>query len=357
MKRYLILAASFSVLGFASAQAQVFPSATHDNSARITQTGNLNVGTINQAVNNIINGQGNAEIIQSSNRGDAAITQTNANSAVPGGFDNTALIDQRRIRNTASIDQIHDYNATRDNRATIVQITPDALASIGQRGDKNTATIRQFNTSSTPTASIQQNGKVNTAIVRQEGANGFVDVRQGTFDAGAGISPETFNSRVEVDNLGLNANIFVSQIGQTHIADINEDGANGTITVEMEGSFNDVIVTQESTNGTVEIATMGTSFSNDVVVVQDISDVGSTARVTQSGFYGRSEIEQLDSVAGGGDNLADVDQSGVASGVGNIVSTILQNGGLNDAFVTQAGAFSLSDIMQTGVGHTATVTQ
>lgn len=357
MKRYLILAASMSVLGIASAQAQVFPSATHDNSAMITQTGNLNTATIDQAVGGAFNGQGNAEIKQSSGRGNAAITQTNATNAVAGGFDNTALIDQRRLRDTATINQIHDYAATRDNRATIVQIAADAVASIQQRGDRNTATIRQINGSVTPEASVQQNGNSNTAIVRQEGTNGLVTVSQGTYSAGAGVSPQTFNSRVDVVNAGLNADITVSQIGQTHTANILEDGANGVIAVSMAGSFNDVIVTQNSTSGFVDIETTGGSFSNDAVVTQDISDFGSTARITQSGFYGRSEIEQLDSVAGGGSNLAEVDQSGIGGGASDVFSTILQNGGANEAYVTQAGAYAQSDIMQTGVGHTANVSQ
>ena len=357
MKRYLILAASLSVLGFASAQAQVFPSATHDNSARITQTGNQNVGTIDQAVGAIVNGQGNAEIIQSSNRGNAVITQTNATNPVPGGFDNTALIDQRRLRDTATINQIHDYGTTRDNRATIIQIAADAIATIQQRGDRNTATIRQINGSVAPNASVQQNGWVNTSVVRQEGVGGLVTVRQGTYASGPGVSPETFNSRVDVVNAGLNANIFVSQIGQTHTADIQEDGANGNITVSMAGSFNDVIVTQNSTSGIIDIVSTGSSFSNDATVTQDVSDTGSRAYVTQSGFYGMSEIEQLDSGSLGGYNLADVDQSGVGTDTGSIMSSILQNGGLNKAFVTQAGAFALSDIAQTGVGHTANVSQ
>lgn len=357
MKRYLILAASMSVLGVASAHAQTFPSTTFDNSARITQTGNNNEATIDQAIGGILNGQGNAEIIQNGNRNDADIKQSNATSSIPGRFDNIALVDQRRSRGQATVEQIHDYAIDRPNDALIIQITPDAVASIQQRGDRNTGTIRQFNTSTAPIANIDQNGRINTAIVRQRGANGQVDVMQGTFVAGVGGSPQTFSSRVEVDNDGTNADIFVSQIGFSHNAFIFENGTNGVINVSMDGVGNTATVTQQSTNGLVDIVSTGSSSANLVNVNQGLSDTGSVARVTQSGRFGDSEIEQVDLVGGGGANLADVDQSGIGTGAGSLFSSILQDGGSNTALVNQASAYAQSDIMQTGVGHVANVTQ
>lgn len=357
MKKLLILAASASVLGFASAHAQVFPSTTFDNSAKITQTGNQNDAEIDQAVGGVLNGQGNAEIIQNGNRNEASIKQSTATSAVPGRFDNTALVDQRRLRGDATVEQIHDYATTRPNDALIVQITNDATASIEQRGDRNSGTIRQFNTAVAPTATIDQNGRINTAIVRQRGANGQVEVLQGTFVAGIGGSPQTFSSRVEVDNDGSNADIFVSQIGFNHNAFVFENGVNGVINVSMDGAANTATVTQESHNGLVEITSTGTSFSNLANVTQGASDDGSIARVSQSGSYGDSDIEQMDLVAGGGANLAEVDQSGVGTGAGSLLSTILQNGGSNTALVNQASAYAQSDIVQTGVGHLANVSQ
>lgn len=357
MKRYLILAASLSVLGFASAQAQVFPSPTHDNSASITQTGNQNDARINQAVNNEYNNQGNAEIIQRRNNGVATITQTNATSAVAGGFDNTASIDQRRNFDSAMINQIHDYAATRDNRATILQVAARAEATIQQRGDANTATINQVAGSVRPTATIEQNGSSNNANVKQDGSNGLVKVSQGTYSNESGQSPDTDFSRVFVVNSGLNADISVSQVGFRHKADIKEAGANGTITVSMDGILNDVLVTQNSTDGTIDIASTGTSFSNDVTVTQELTDAGSTARVTQWGSFGTAIITQLDDQGGGGGNLAEVTQSGIGGALEDILSTITQNGGLNEAFVTQASDYAQSDILQTGVGHTANVSQ
>lgn len=355
MTRHLILAASMSVLGFASAHAQEFPSTSFDNSASITQTGNLNEAEIDQAVGGIINGQGRAEIIQTSVRNDASITQTSATSPFGTGFANTALIDQRRARGDASIDQIHDYLVSRNNAATILQVAPDATASIQQRGDRNTGTIRQLLGAVAPVANIDQNGRTNTAVVEQRGSNGVVEVVQGTFQAGPGASGETFSSRVDIDNDGANAGIFVSQIGFNHNARVIEDGVNGLITITMEGASNAATVTQQSRDGLVEIATTGSA--NIAEVTQAASDEGSIARVIQSGNFAVSEIEQLDDVTGGGLNIAEVNQTGLATGAGNVLSSILQNGGTNMAFVDQASAYAQSDIVQTGTGHLANVAQ
>lgn len=357
MKKLLILAASMSVLGFASAHAQTFPSTTQDNSAKITQTGNQNDGRIDQAIGGVLNGQNSAEIIQTGNRNEASIKQSTATSPLATGFANTAMIDQRRARGDATIEQIHDYGLNRFNDALIVQITNDATASIEQRGDRNTGTIRQFNTSVAPIASIDQNGRINTAIVRQRGANGQVEVLQGTFAGGIGPAPQTFSSRVEVDNDGSNADIYVSQIGFNHQAFVIEDGNNGMINVAMDGAFNTVNVLQESQNGYVQVYSTGTSSANFASVTQAASDDGSSALILQSGRNGDADIQQLDDVGGGGGNLADVTQSGNGIGVGDVLSTILQNGGANSALVNQASAYAQSDVTQTGVGHVANVSQ
>lgn len=357
MNRLLVLAASLSVLGAASAHAQTFPSATFDNSAKITQTGNNNEAEIDQAVGGIINGQGSAEIIQNGNRNDASITQTSATSPMSGRFANEATIDQRRNRGTASIDQIHDYATTRPNSATIVQITADAVAHIDQRGDRNTATIRQFNTSTLPVSNVEQNGNFNVTQVRQRGANGLVNVRQGTFVAGPGVSPQMDRGRVEVDNEGSGANIFVQQLGFGHTAYVFEDGTNADIDVDMNGSFNNANVLVESTNGTVRIVSSGSSALNFANVIQAGTDQNSVANIFQSGWNGTSDIEQLDSVGGGGSNFAESSQSGIGAGLNSIYSDILQNGGSNTAFVNQAAALANSAVLQTGTGHSANVSQ
>ena len=141
MKKYLVLAASMSVLGFASAHAQEFPSGSYENSARITQTGNANEAEIEQAADGILNGQSRAEIIQNGDRNEASIAQTSATSPFNSGFANTALIDQRRNGGVASIEQIHDYNVSRSNNATILQTSRDAVGSVRQRGDRNTVRL------------------------------------------------------------------------------------------------------------------------------------------------------------------------------------------------------------------------
>jgi len=60
---------------------------------------------------------------------------------------------------------------------------------------------------------------------------------------------------------------------------------------------------------------------------------------------------------GGGLNISEVNQTGLATASGNILSSILQNGGTNMAFVDQASTYAQSDIVQTGTGHLANVAQ
>ena len=359
MKRYVILAASLSVLGFAStAHAQVFPSPTGDNSAQITQTGNENRANIDQAIGGLsLNGQNRAQISQIGNRNNATVNQTSANSFA-NAFANTALIEQGRARGIASIDQIHDYAVTRFNEARILQNSNDAEASIDQRGDRNTARIFQRGLSVAPNASIEQNGRSNIAIVEQRaGASGTVEVSQGDFGGGNILSPQTFTSRVDVDHNGANADIFVTQIGFTHTADVFEDGTNGIIDVRMDGSLNTANVIQESSNGLVAISSTAGSFSNVARVNQDVSDNGSSAFVLQSGSLSVSDIEQLGGTGVSTANFADVVQSGDGLTPGSIESLIVQNGSLNEATVNQSARVAESTVLQTGIGHLASVTQ
>jgi hypothetical protein len=362
MKRYVILAASLSVLGFASAaHAQVFPSSTGDNSAMITQTGNQNRANIDQAIGGLsLNGQNSAEISQIGNSNNATVNQTSSNSVSPNAvpFLNTALIAQNRARGIASIDQIHDYAVTRFNEARILQNSNDAEASIDQRGDRNTARIFQRGGSVAPNASIEQNGRSNIAIVNQRtGASGTVEVSQGDFGGGNILSPQTFTSRVDVDHNGANADIFVTQIGFTHNADVFEDGTNGIIDVRMDGALNTANVIQESSNGLVAISSTSGSFSNVARVTQDVSDNGSSAFVLQSGSLSVSDIEQLGGTGVSTANFADVIQSGDGLTPGSIESMIIQNGSLNEATVNQSARVAESTVLQTGIGHLASVTQ
>lgn len=357
MKKLLILAASAMALSAAPAIAQVFPSPGTDNSAKITQEGNNNQATIDQAVGGIINGQGLAEIIQSRNNARATITQTTATSPATSGFANEALIDQRRNGALATVNQIHDYATGFGNSATVVQIAANAEGVIRQRGDRNNATLRQLNGSSLPVGAIQQNGINNRAIVRQGGASGYVDVVQGNYVAGPGVSPETIAARTTIDNLGDNSSIFVTQIGQGSQATVYEDGQSGLVNISMYGDFNTADVEQYSTNGVVAISTYGGSFFNTASVLQEVSDFGSSALIDQRGSFAVADVAQRDSGGLGGNNVAEVDQSGAGLGVNSILSTIDQNGGFNAAYVDQASAYAQSSVVQMGTGHTSMINQ
>ncbi|MFN3313666.1 MAG: hypothetical protein ACK46Q_09380 [Hyphomonas sp.] len=357
MNKILIITASLFALSAAPAIAQTFPAPGIDNSARVTQTGNSNEATIDQAVNGIINGQGRAEIIQSSNQGRATITQTTATSPRPNGFANTALIDQRRNRATASVEQIHDYQQAFGNEANVTQIAADAQGAVQQRGDRNFVNMRQLNGSVAPVASVQQNGIFNRAVVRQSGANGQVIVIQGEFTNAVGASPISSRSRATIDNDGVNADIFVTQIGFGNEATIQENGLNGLIDVSMYGDLNITNIVQESTNGTTMISTLGGSYSNFSDVHQEASDFGSSTFIEQSGAFSTAEVNQKDLLGLGGNNQAQVEQSGFGAAANSLYSLIMQNGASNQANVQQASSYAQSTVLQTGIGHTSQISQ
>lgn len=359
MRRLLILTASLTVWAAMPAVAQVFPSPSTDNSARITQTGNQNSATIDQVAGGILNGQGQAEIIQNTSRATAEIRQSTATGPRSGGFANTASIDQRRQRTTATVEQIHDYAPANafGNAATIVQIAADAQAAILQRGDRNTGIIRQQTGSVAPIASLQQNGVFNRGTIRQAGQNGTVIVRQGDFVSGPGVSPITNNARATVDNNGLNADINITQIGFASEATVLENGANGLIDITQYGSVNIANVTQSSTDGSVIIETGALSQFNTVDVLQEASDVGSSASIYQTGYFGRTGITQRDSLGLGGDNEVDVTQSGLGTGADSLLSLVVQDGASNSATVAQSSTYAQSNVVQTGVGHTSQISQ
>ncbi|MFN7055064.1 hypothetical protein [Hyphomonas sp.] len=357
MNRYLVASAALVALCTAPAFAQVFPAPGIDNSARITQTGNNNEATIDQAVNGLINGQNQAEISQSSNAGRAMISQTTATSPRPGGFANTASIDQRRARTSATVEQIHDYQQAFGNEANITQIAADAAAAALQRGDRNFINIRQLNGSVMPVASVQQNGIWNRAVVRQGGTNGTVIVRQGDYTNAVGASPVSSRSRATIDNNGVNSTIYVNQVGFGNEATIFEQGNSGLIDADMYGDQNITNIDQRSTNGTIILTTTGASFNNLSDIRQEISDFGSSATILQAGAFATANVTQKDLLGLGGNNQANVQQSGFASGLNNVVSTITQDGGSNLANVNQMRSLAVSTVTQTGFGHVSTISQ
>lgn len=332
-------------------------SASKDNSALITQTGSDNRAVINQRHTGLLNGQALAEVEQSGDENNAIVRQSSVTNPVGGDFDNTARIRQLGDRGDALIRQVHDYGAVASNTATIIQRTDDAVARIRQRGDDNTATIRQRNNAFMPFARVEQNGLSNRAIVNQGSEEGRVKVFQGRFNGEDGDSPETNYSRVRIDSDGVRPDIYVEQFGWDHQADILEAGVDGQITVRMGGDFNSVDVTQLNTNGLIEAVSTEGSFDNSAMIIQAASDVGSRALVRQEGWSGTVEIVQKDELGLGGDNRAEVLQTGMGWMSSDLYSSIVQDGGANAALVRQGTDYAQSDIVQSGMDMTAIVRQ
>lgn len=356
MKKILLIAASVCAMTGAPAFAQVFPAPGTDNSATITQTGNLNEATVDQAVDGIINGQGLAEIVQETSRATASVSQSSVTSPRADGFANTAEIRQTGRRADATIEQIHDYASGFGNTATIVQTVRDTEAEIRQRGDRNIGTIRQVGGAIGSVASLEQNGVFNRATIRQSG-EGVVTVQQGEFESGSGSSPVTYNARATVDSAGINADIAITQFGFGNRATVTEEGINGEIDITMRGGLNEATVSQYSTDGRVVIETGELSQVNTATVLQEVTDTGSSVRIEQSGWYGRTEITQSDSLGLGGGNDAEVTQAGYGSGSDALLSLVTQDGASNMARVAQDASLAFSSVAQSGIGHFVQVAQ
>jgi hypothetical protein len=355
-KKLLFIATAAAAFSAAPAFAQDYPSPTLDNSAKITQTGDRNNATINQAVGGVLNGSAEAEILQQGNRNTASVKQQNL-QAMTARFANITSVTQITTRATANVHQIHDYGTFGNNRATVNQRRSDSVATINQRGDRNTATIRQLAPAVAPIASISQNGLRNTATVEQRSNLGQVVVEQGTFSTLVGTSPDSQWNEAMVLSSGTSPDIYVRQGGNDNYTNILEDGHFGRIDVNNYGEFNDVIITQSSSNGIVDVFTQTPASFNYAEVIQAASDYGSEALINQSGDYSEALISQADPLSLGGENQADITQTGNATAPGGILSEITQSGADNRASTAQASSIANSVITQTGTAHQATVTQ
>ena len=355
-KKLLFIATAAAALSAAPAFAQSYPSPTLDNSAKITQTGDRNNANVNQAVGGILNGAAEAEVIQTGNRNTANVQQQNL-QAMTARFANITSVTQITSRATANVNQIHDYGTFGNNRATVNQRRADSVATINQRGDRNTATIRQLAPAVAPIASISQNGLRNTATVEQHSNLGQVIVEQGTFSTVGGHSPDSQWNVATVLSSGASPNIFVRQGGNDNNTNIVEDGSFGRIDVNNYGQFNNVVLTQSSSNGAIDVLTQTGSSFNNAAVTQAMGDNGSEAMINQSGRYSEALISQADPLALGGNNQADITQTGNATAAGNIFSQITQSGRDNQASTVQASGLANSVITQTGATHNALVTQ
>lgn len=355
-KKLLFIATAAAAFSAAPAFAQSYPSPTLDNSAKISQTGDRNTASINQAVGGVLNGSAEAEILQQGNRNTANVSQQNL-QAMTARFANVASVTQIAARATANVNQIHDYGTFGNNRATVNQRRADSVATINQRGDRNTATIRQLAPAVAPIASISQNGLRNTATVEQHSNLGQVVVEQGVFTTLAGTSPDSQWNDVMVLSSGASPDIYVRQGGNDNSTNIVEDGFFGRIDVNNYGRFNDVVITQSSSHGIVDVFTQAGSDFNYAEIAQGVSDYGSEAYINQSGDYSEALISQDDPLSLGGENQADITQTGNATAPGGIFSEITQSGANNSASTAQASSIANSVITQTGSAHLATVTQ
>ena len=233
----------------------------------------------------------------------------------------------------------------------------------------NNATIQQggmrnfnFTSVSVPTTGV---GEQNRARIDQLGAGNDGVIQQGldsatTFAAETGDTVGSFNSAILYQEGFGNRGVILQE--DFAIAITRQVGSNNEAFVRQDGDVLDSGSFSEIDQGSLDGGDADDNFAvvyqrgmAQESVIRQLSN-GNSAFVYQApqSAYARSTIEQK----GGVGNYASVLQAAdVATVDMAVLSTILQNGSFNEAFVSQYVAGSVSTISQTGNGNFARVQQ
>ena len=234
-----------------------------------------------------------------------------------------------------------------NNTATVTQGYDDP-ASDASWG--NSSVINQIGIGGSNFAQIRQLGKIDDSTVTQSGTGGsaIVNQRDSMQFPSSDLSQVSFNSST------------VTQSASSNAAIINQTGRNNSSTVGEAGNGNSARVTQTGNNNlstvSLNAGTGGLALSGTYLGIQSLP----TATSNSSGFAGVLQVgSRLEShiTATGTSNFAFVNQVDSAMTPLTDISTIIQSGDVDLAFVGQIGTDLQSTIMQTGDGDYADVEQ
>jgi hypothetical protein len=327
---------------------------TIGNKAAFEQDGLRNLAQVEQSGGNagwaVINqvGEDNATFIDQADTG--AISQRSLNRIYVGQVGNSASSNSLLYSNYAYVQQTHRTGFSGTNRVN--------NATIQQGGFRDVAFNRvavQYNAvAARNDALIEQDGAENDGVI-QQGAETAATFAFETGDT-IGRNNRAILRQIGYGNRGVilqedDANAITHQYGADNLAFVRQDGdvLDGGQYSRIEqgrpesGDVNSNIAAVFQRGMLQESTVLQHSNSNDAYVYQ-----------TAEAAYARSSIEQT----GGGGNFASVMQSAssliVADGV---LSTILQRGSDNEAYVSQTTVSSKSVISQTGNGNFARLRQ
>ena len=226
-------------------------------------------------------------------------------------------VEQLGIANGVTVEQL---GAGAINESTIKQgLDPSHFPS-----ERNSAKVIQdgFNVLKN-LSTIDQDGDDNFASSAQGGNGTGGDTNRSKIDQ-AGNNNKTW---VVQGNAQLDNDSIVLQSGIGNLTTVDQGGPEG------ESNHNDSLITQSGNGNAARVHQGGGSSSDNV-----------------------STITQQDSLGLGGGNIALVNQHGAS----NNTSTLLQDGSLNNATISQNTAVEISNISiltQLGLGNTANVNQ
>lgn len=333
---------------------------TAGNKSAVEQDGSRNLARIDQTAGNrgwaIVNQNGEDSSASVRQADTGALQQESLNRTYIGQVGYATPTGSGLYSNTAEVNQTHrsfDLSSQAFNGTNAVN-----NATIQQGG------MRNFNFSSVnvPTTGV---GEQNRARIDQLGAGNDGVIQQGldnatTFAAETGDTVGTFNSAILYQEGFGNRGVILQE--DFAIAITRQVGSNNEAFVRQDGDVLDSGSFSEIDQGSLD---GGDADDNFAVVYQrgmaqestirQLSN-SNTAYVYQApqSAYAKSTIVQK----GGVGNYASVLQAADVATVSlAVVSDIMQNGSLNEAFVSQYVPGSVSTISQTGNGNFARVQQ
>ena len=334
--------------------------------------------------------------------------QSNKSVVIETGENQTATINQDGFLNDSYVNQ-----EARKNTATVEQVNHIAhfntLSNVIQTGEKNEATVKQNTTNSDLGASYE--GTLKALVVQQGNGNEALQVQ------GPAVTGNLHLGKADAEIIqGGNKNYASQhQLSYGNVARINQGGSNNgamqaqdteilpddeatmnTATINQTGSDNEAIQLQLGHGNLANVSQSGwnnnsvqTQAMNSWVSIAEVNQTGSdnTADQYQIGKLNKANIDQASnrntaiqkqfalitrragaidytpyneasiSQKGGERNWAEQTQTATVVDVPKNYASIIQDGGLNQAYQTQTGSDNSSIIMQTGNSNLVNITQ
>ncbi|OBV12072.1 hypothetical protein [Erythrobacter dokdonensis] len=248
--------------------------------------------------------------------------------------------------------------ATSNNCAVATQTGSNATATINQPGTSNTAVVEQTSVTGA-VSTVEQSGSVNFAEVEQID-NGLSSVHRSTIDQGGDR-----NTAFLIQNeRGSSAGQFsdIDQSGSDNYADVAQTGFADDSFVTQSSDGNSAIVIQDSvlngvgfiTNQTSTVIQSGTG--GHIANVSQTQGILSNSYVEQQGDTNTATAIQiatrqdLDIIQTGNGNIATVSQGQILFGPGENIAFVEQIGNFNQSTITQVQSSSTNNARSTQSG-------